>query len=285
MSSQNLTNNEELIQELLESNYFEESQRLAKVGIDAETVKKYLRISQNEGIVEARRSLDQTTGLIVEAVIKLAERPALKIIDNDFVLPRTNFWSDKLEPYRSLIKQIITAVGRVELRNHPEGYKYVGTGWLVADDIIVTNRHVAETFAYQEGGVFVFDKNLAEGKPIRANIDFREEFQAPTEEEFDITDVLYIEPRSGSDIAFLKVKRTGDTPRPFIPLAEEVPDAESKIAVIGYPAKDSQRNPLEPAKLFEVFEDIYDVKRLQPGEIISKAALRSGVPVFTHDCS
>lgn len=285
MLPERLVKNKELTQELLESNYFEESQRLKKVGIDSQTVKEYLKTSLTEGVAKAAEGLDQTTVRAVEAVIKLADRPALKVTGKDFTVPRTNFWSSRLEPYRDTIKQAITSVGRIELRNHPQGFEYVGTGWLVTNDIIVTNRHVAETFAYLEAGKFVFDKNQATGRKIKVNIDFREEFQIDTEEQFDIIDVLYIEPRSGSDIAFLKVNRSGDTSRSVLPLATDILSSGSEIAVIGYPARDSQRNPLESAQLFEIFEDIYDVKRLQPGEILSGAALRSDVPVFTHDCS
>ncbi len=297
MPSDSLLNNNELTQELLESNYFEESKRLAKVNIEPKTVREYLKTSIQEGTEKAVEGLDQATVAALEAVIELANRPALKIINNDvdpddFVSPRTNFWRKELESHRDVIKQFIPSVGRIEFKNHPN-LKYAGTGWLVTDNIIVTNRHVAKTFAFQEAGKFIFETNHAEGKTIKVNIDFREEFRVNEEEEFEIIDVLYIEPDSGSDIAFLKVRRNGDKPRSIIPLAlaTEIPDTGSKIAVIGYPAKDSRSNPLAPAILYEIFEDIYDVKRLQPGEILSKAAMRSprpgdiSVPVFTHDCS
>jgi|GEM_PF-6977668 len=286
MLSESLLNNNELIQELLESNYFEESKRLAKVKIKPETVRKYLKISIDEGNKQATEGLDKTTVAVLDAVIKLAERPALKITGDDFTSPRTEFWRNELEPRRAFIQQAITSVGRIEFKNHPS-LKYAGTGWLVANDIIVTNRHVAQTFAFQEAGKFTFDKNHAEGRTIKVNIDFREEFQVDEEEEFDIADVLYIEPGSGSDIAFLRVKRSGDRPRSIIPLATEISPEKSKIAVIGYPARDSRSSLIEPATLFEIFEDIYDVKRLQPGEILSAAVMRgrNPVPVFTHDCS
>ena len=285
-----LINNKKLTQYLLESTYFEDSKRLAKVNIEPETVRKYLRTSIDEGAKKAAEGLEQKTIATLEAVIKLADRPALKITGNDFTSPRTDLWRNELEPHRDFIKQAITSVGRIEFQNHPS-LAYAGTGWLVADDIIVTNRHVAETFAFQEAGKFVFDKNPAEGKKIKVNIDFREEFQVDEEEQFDIIDVLYIESRPGSDIAFLKVRRSGDKPRSVIPLATQIPQNGSKIAVIGYPARNSQSDPIESAILSKIFEDIYDIKRLQPGEILSAAVMRSEelggvpVPVFTHDCS
>jgi len=285
MPSENLINNNELTQELLESSYFDDSQRLKKAEIDPETARKYLKASID-------RETGKTSGLapleiiFLEAIIKQAERPAIKIQNNYFETPRTEYWKIRLEPHRTIIDTAIRSVGRIEVRNHPQGFDYVGTGWLVTDDIIVTNRHVAQSFAFQEGGKFSFQTNPSLMKSIKVNIDFREEFRINEEEQFDIVDVLYIEPPQGSDIAFLKVERSGDkTSRSIMPLTTEITKEIGEIAVIGYPARDSQRNPVEPAKLSEIFEDVYDVKRLQPGEMISVAGVSEIVPVFTHDCS
>lgn len=283
MPSESLMNNE-LTQELIESNYFDESKRLKKAEIDPETAKTYLKVSINEGKAKATEGLQPLKVQFLEAIIKQAERPAIKIQNNSFETPRTDYWKTRLEPYRAIIDTAIKSVGRIEVREHHQGFEYVGTGWLVTDDIIVTNRHVAQYFAWQQGNNFTFQVNPFNNKKIKVNIDFREEFRIDEEEQFDIVDVLYIEPQQGSDIAFLKVKRSGDNiSRSIISLATETVPGKSEIAVIGYPARDSQRNPIEPAKLLEIFEDIYDVKRLQPGEVIS-AELKTA-PVFTHDCS
>lgn len=281
-----LRNNQKLLDELINTDYFEQSERLKKVGIEPEKIKQYLRALKDDDVVSPDQGLDGNTNeaIVAPALAKLGLRPALRITGNDFTDPKTDFWKIRLAPHRENIKKAISSVGRVEVENHPQGFKYVGTGWLVAEDIIVTNRHVAETFAFQEAGKFTFDKNLNEGKKIKVNIDFLETFDNE-EEEFDITEVLYIEPRSGSDIAFLKVKRNDDKFRAIMPLANTIPPAKSEIVVIGYPARDSQRNPVEPAITLEIFEDIYDKKRLQPGQILSLSGLQNSVPTFTHDCS
>ncbi|SBO41998.1 penicillin-insensitive murein endopeptidase [Cyanobium sp. NIES-981] len=285
MPSESLFNNTELTQELLETNYFEDSQRLRAAEIDPKLARDYLKASLAEGTAKAAAELEPLNAILLEAIIKQAERPAIKIQNNSFETPRTEYWRRRLEPHRTTIDTVIKSVGRIELREHPRGLSYVGTGWLVTDDIIVTNRHVAQTFAFQEGRKFTFQTNPFENKTIKVNVDFREEYRIDQEEQFDIVDVLYIEPQQGSDMAFLKVKRSGDTSRSVIALATESVSGESEITVIGYPARDSQRNPIEPAKLYETFEDIYDIKRLQPGEVMSTARLSQNVPVFTHDCS
>ena len=51
--------------------------------------------------------------------------------------------------------------GRIEVDNHPD-LTWVGTGWLLADDVVVTNRHVASEFAAlsvtSAGRSFVFKR-------------------------------------------------------------------------------------------------------------------------------
>ncbi|WP_445250006.1 penicillin-insensitive murein endopeptidase [Microcoleus sp. OTE_8_concoct_300] len=286
MSIESVLNNQELTEELLDSDYFENSQRLPKTHIDPATAKNYLQTSIKEGLAKAQEGLGRLRAIQIEAIINYAERPALKIQNGDFETPRLAYWKTRLEPHRSIIRQAIASVGRIELKNHERAINFAGTGWLVTDDVIVTNRHIAQLFAFQEGGKFVFRRNDGTQKLIKVKIDFLEEYLEDNEEEFNIDRVLYIEPDSGSDIAFLKVTRVGDTKsRSFIPLATKVDTRNSDIAVIGYPAWDGNRNPLEPAKMFELFGDIYNVKRLQPGKVMSATGSRDRGPNFTHDCS
>ncbi|HYP25836.1 MAG TPA: hypothetical protein VE262_03875 [Blastocatellia bacterium] len=53
---------------------------------------------------------------------------------------------DRLHTAKPALDAVIPAVGRVEVTNHP-GYTWVGTGWLIGEDVIVTNHHVAREFA------------------------------------------------------------------------------------------------------------------------------------------
>jgi hypothetical protein len=73
MLPEKLLENKQLISELLESNYFEESQRLAKAGIPAETVKEYLKRVVEGG--DTRGIVTDKSDPVVaatEAIIKLA---------------------------------------------------------------------------------------------------------------------------------------------------------------------------------------------------------------------
>ncbi len=212
-----------------------------------------------------------------EAIVVLFGRPALLVRNDTFESPQSEVWRSRLDNARAALERAIQSVGRIELSQHPD-YEWVGTGWQVADDIVVTNRHVASIFARRSGDKFVFRKNMR-GEKIGARIDYREEHMVTEAEEIQFKTVLYIEDDDGPDMAFLRVEGSGkgtNLPSP-IELADEV-SQEGYVSVIGYPAWDGRRN--DPQVMRNIFGDIYDVKRLQPGQVtsISQSYLQ-------HDCS
>lgn len=212
----------------------------------------------------------------LEAIVLPVGRPALLIQNGTYATPTSNVWKARLESSRQLLESVIPSVGRIEVKNHPN-YEWVGTGWVVADGVVVTNRHVAQEFSRKANGAIEFAVNH-ENRETRPRIDLREEYRQSDEIEFRVVRVLYIEESPGPDIAFLEVAFSGATPTPQpIPLASSV-SAGANVAVIGYPAWDGRRN--DPAVMKEVFDDIYDVKRLQPGTIVTEAS-----EIITHDCS
>jgi len=61
--------------------------------------------------------------------------------------------------------------GGIEVSGHPS-HTWVGTGFLVADDVVMTNRHVAEAFSHRPPR-----KRTWRFKPdMSARIDYMEEF-------------------------------------------------------------------------------------------------------------
>ncbi|KAB2920650.1 MAG: trypsin-like peptidase domain-containing protein [Dechloromonas sp.] len=231
----------------------------------------------------ATRSLDEihegkkfAIGYDIEAIVRTTGRPALFVKNGTFSVPDSEVWKNRLETGRSTIESAISAVGRIELKNHSD-FEWVGTGWVVKDNIVVTNRHVAQEFALKgTSGSFQFRRNY-ENKEIGARIDLREEYMQPEESEFKVVKILHIEDEEGPDIAFLEVEFIGlNAPAP-IKLAEST-YAGAYVAAIGFPAWDGKRN--DPAVMRQVFNDIYDVKRLQPGQIVKVAE-----NYITHDCS
>jgi endonuclease G, mitochondrial len=217
----------------------------------------------------------------LEAIILRMGRPVLLVRNDDVDLDAlgTDTWRARLEPAQDNLRAAIRSVGRIELDRNPQ-FDWVGTGWVVADDVIVTNRHVAEIFAHRVGEQFRFRTSFL--GQMEARLDFREEHEDESAAEFRIVDVLHIEDDAGPDMAFLRLdwaSDAADVRRPPIQLATDL-EPGSGVAVIGYPAKDTRTRIHED--MDRIFGDIYDVKRLAPGEV---AELIDQGRFLTHDCT
>lgn len=214
-----------------------------------------------------------------ESIILEFGRPALFVRNNTFEVPRSNTWLHRLNSVRESLDNIIPAVGRVEVHEHST-YDWIGTGWLVRDNIIVTNRHVAEQFAKRNETRFEYKINHR-FKRMQASIDFFEEYRVPDSSEYAVVGIEYIATDDEPDVAFLRISVDSPSDTSLaspIPLATDIPKEFQQIVVIGYPARDG-RIP-EPEVMSRIFGGIYNVKRLAPGEIISVTDLE-----ITHDCS
>ncbi|HEV2843218.1 MAG TPA: hypothetical protein VG477_00090, partial [Thermoanaerobaculia bacterium] len=105
-----------------------------------------------------------------ETIVLRVGRPVLAILRNE---PRLEFrdaesevWRQRLVNARDHLTRAIKAVGRIEVANHPR-FEWIGTGWLVDEDVVVTNRHVAQEFGRRSGSGFVFRQGSA-GRPMTA---------------------------------------------------------------------------------------------------------------------
>lgn len=172
----------------------------------------------------------------------------------------------------------IPAVGRIEVHSHPRGIDWIGTGWLIHDNVVVTNRHVAEIFGDSDGTGFLFRPGI-DGTPMQARIDFLEEFDNSSSQEFPLFRILNLETGGGPDLAFLRIEPVSGQSLPRPVLVSTVPARPGEhVAVIGYPARD----PFFPNQdlMKRIFHDRYDKKRFAPGLVTGTTADR----VF-HDCS
>jgi endonuclease G len=216
----------------------------------------------------------------LETIVLRTGRPVLAVSNNEpqlvFDEVESEVWRERLVKAHDGIIRAVRAVGRIELKNNPR-FEWVGTGWLVDEDIVVTNRHVASEFARGNGGQFTFRSGPSGG--MSASIDFLREVDSNATNSFDIRNVLYIEPDKGPDIAFLRVRpRTSKKLATPIALAKTPSLAEEQVAVIGYPARDS-RVP-ETDLMDRIFGNVYNKKRLAPGQLIA-----IGQNQIQHDCS
>ncbi len=215
-----------------------------------------------------------------EAVILRFMRPSLLIQNNQFQVPFSDELATRLLNSKYTLEKRIPSVGRIELVNHPS-LRWGGTGWVIAEDTIVTNRHVAQLFAdVNQGGEFIFRSDMM-GNTIGSNIDFYEEHINNQEFELRIEKIEFIETDSLlPDFALLKIKKSNANPPP-IPISKINPRDHQNLVVIGYPAKDPRGIPDEEVAR-RVFGDIYDVKRLSPGQV---KIIDNQNWYFTHDAT
>lgn len=208
----------------------------------------------------------------LEAIVFIYGRPALFIQDDEFEEPVSEVWQKRLAPYRANVRQAIQSTGRIEVQHHPRS-SWIGTGWMIRKDMVITNRHVAEEFAQSHNDTFSFRRNF-NGRQLKASMDFKEEYQRDDEQTVAIKEVIWIAPEGEADIAFLK---TSEVDTGFIEVQQDIDDG-AIVAVIGYPAFDT-RNGL--ADMNRIFKRTYNVKRFQPG----KKMYDGSDEVFHHDCS
>ena len=248
-------------------------QLLESAGVDSAAVKKTV-----ESVAAGRESEIDSR---YEAIIRKVGRPVLFIQDRKIQEPVLPLWKKRLAPARPLLEKVLSSVGRIELRGHPR-YPWVGTGWLVAPRVVVTNRHVAETFGRQSGKAFQFKLDPV-GKRIRASIDFYQEHERPAESEFQVLEILHIEEEEEGrpDIAFLRLASRDqddkELPAPIALSAAEV-KPDQVVGAIGYAAWDGERNVA--SVMDKIFDSIYEVKRLHPGEVMNVRQ-----HYLNHDCS
>lgn len=211
----------------------------------------------------------------VEAIVLREGRPALLVADGDFPVDLPPDWTG-LEPQRAGIKDSISRVGRIEVDGHPD-FDWVGTGFLVGQDVVMTNRHVANEFTVKDGEGWRF----MTGRSSRWDL-FREA-SGTAQMQYTVTEVIAVHPADDVDLALLRVEASGDTSLPSPLTIASVPPSDvvgRAVYVVGYPAWDGRRN--EPDDMRAIFMDVYNVKRLQPGRITASVDPHR---TLRHDCS
>ena len=215
----------------------------------------------------------------LEAIILQFGRPAYFVKDQSFDTADTPSSSSEVDAVvngaKAVIDGVIPSVGRVNLRNNRA--TWAGTGWVVAPNVVVTNRHVARVFGSADGDGFRFQENF-DGLKTRAYLDTYREHGSGTESSFRMKKILWIEPDLAGhpDVAFLSIADEDEEDRPQPPpislMTEDEFDAFEVgkwAAVVGYPAYSIYNNVQDQQR---IFSGVFDVKRLQPGFITAKGS-------------
>ena len=239
--------------------------------------RKYMRAGNQaldkieKGLAD-RLSEEEERGL--EAIILEIVRPAILIKKGRFSPPPGEWLI--LNDYRDRIEQSFKYVGRIEVSGHPT-HQWVGTGFVVGEGVVMTNRHVAVEFAERDAEDWKFISGRAAG------INFIREFGANESLEFEVEGIIGI--HEDFDLALLSVKTKSaagaDLIAPLKVMGSEPPaESREQVYVVGYPAADPRRNA--PDVMSKIFADIYNVKRLQPGRITGFDETQNKL---LHDCS
>lgn len=211
----------------------------------------------------------------LEAISLLVDRPALLVRSGSFD-PPIGAWS-RLAANVQDLAPMLGSVGRINVT--PPYGGALGTGFVVGDGLIMTNRHVLD-YLYTpdgEGG------QLIDG--LSMTIDFKQEYGSTASSVFKVTGVRRVfSASSGVDLALLEVKSRGSAQEPLPnPLLLQARPGSVKsgaaVCVVGYPQADPARN--NAGEMDRIFEQIYDVKRLSPGFVTAGEAQGS----FSHDCT
>jgi hypothetical protein len=249
-------------------------------------VERALATLPRDAPAQARRS---RRDLVLETIVN-RERPVLFVRDGKFdttevtaLGPEAVDLVDQMKRQGSRLSPLLPLIGRIDVVNFP-GNDFIGTGWFVDTDIVVTNRHVASLIARWDGRKFAFTRGVA-NLPMSSSLCNAHEFDdliPDASRVFKVTEVLYIEPETGPhDIAFLKVARRTDGRGPaFISVAPSDVAEEVPVCVIGYPARAPKRVIPDQDLMKQLYRDRYDVKRAAPG---FTSGLENGAT--THDCT
>jgi len=268
------------------------AEREALIAMARKTIDELRR---RRGISSPARYLDRDGQVGAALLALLVARPAIAVAGGTFVAPRTKPW-DVLDSSREVIESVFPLVGRIEVPALPFPH-YAGTGFVVGDGLILTNRHVVEFFARKAAaGRWVFQEGFT------AHIDFGEErlpegvslpAAAQARTTFAIEEILGCHEdeagEQGMDLALLRVARRasdggGTLPEPVVlsPDGRGVPEGPPAF-LVGYPGR-QERNP-EPGLMDGLFQRIYYVKQLQPGTVMHVITDGAQKGILQHDCS
>ena len=122
---------------LLEDNAPDFTSRVATADPRAATALEHLAQGQE---------LSGEDQFFLEAIILPDLRPAIDIVDGDFTIADPTWQHlDTDARLHQAIRSTLGSIGRIDLPGHPS-LPYGGTGFVVGDGLIMTNRHVAELF-------------------------------------------------------------------------------------------------------------------------------------------
>ncbi|MBY5735474.1 S8/S53 family peptidase [Rhizobium leguminosarum] len=265
-------------------------------------------LNKTESVVRAlveggEAALSLEGRIVVESIIRLKGRPAFKINNGVISTAQAEVtdWAANLFAAESYLPDLCATVGRIDLDG-----EHIGTAFLAAPGLVVTNRHVAEAIAdvvrsaggadrwFMRDNVSINFDDRGRGNEKRFKV--REIVTAGAAHVGESVDFAHL------DMAILDVETENATcklPKP-IGLTMEPTEAQRKqdIAVIGYPARPDLAALNDPSgketpetigrRLAMIFGLDYGRKYFSPGIIDQPAGTIQGDGrdwIITHDAT
>ncbi len=257
-----------------------------------------------EALVQAQSALSKTANgtpatslsdveiASLEAIIEVTGRPAVRYSKGKIQTPSgigaDERWKVIVVTARHKIEDASAAVGRIMARNESGITANIGTGWRLGDDLVVTNRHVAQLIA-KDPTVASSDLELEDTK--QPFIDFAATYDSEENKNFSLISIAFCAEEPFVDLAILRVAANNDLPESLEldwnmqSLGKDIPGSNGatsifkgkEVYVVGHPFK--QRRSEAIASVFGTADGL---KRWSPGVV---KGIDTSQPTFRHDCS
>lgn len=217
-------------------------------------------------------------GAVLEVIVETdGSRPSFMIRDGvvDVDSSPIGDWQPAIDGGGASLKTAIECTGRINI-----GQKHVGTGFLIARNLIITNRHVLQSIGRQDAnGAWTLHPN--------ANIDFGHEFKArESVNRRKLKSLVYTGPsfidrnaldHSKLDLAMIELADAADenVPKEFFSWNAGMGWTwpPSDIFIIGYPGDPGLMGVANYGEtlLDQLFKSTYGCKRLAPGKVMERS--------------
>lgn len=240
---------------------------------------------------------------IEAVVIADGTRPVLFVQDDTLVTEGVELapWKGAIDHFAGKIASICRCVGRIATDKG-----ICGTGFAAGNGLVITNRHVLETFAVEQQN----DRGESEWHFLEddVHIDFAGEKDMNRSRRFAIADVKYagVNPINfqinfaHADIAVLACRLDNDFPEPPVTSASSLNSLvlRRNVFSVGFPAEPTAyygaSGDVPPARhehvdvINSLFDGTFGVKRFAPGKIVKKPGMLHDDTqgwITAHDCS
>jgi endonuclease G len=235
---------------------------------------------------QKKQDLSLRERIELEKIIDELQRPVLNVVNGKMSTPPAGW--EFLEEYRPLIEGMLPSIGRIDVPGLPD-VVFAGTGFVVGDGLLLTNRHVAEFFvdgvgegadflSFQAGPEAIMDPQYEVGDPEPGS----------GRDRYKVKDAVFVHPHW--DAALLRVEPVGHARLPApLQLASQPPPffgsgAQINVVVVGYPYIEREN----VAAQMRIFGGIFGRKRIAPGYMKKLASITSAfgtVMAATHDAT